>query len=175
MKKRKIIKSKKRKPTKKPIKQLKRGTYRGTAEARKLKQKWMDSLQSMIGDIPVDWNRAAMFYDQGMPVQAAFQKLIQKESIMSNTLKTQPKELVDVVSAVLSGKALHIEEEETEEEETKPSEVKVDGRSKAVRAYKARVAARSQKTTSKTVAKESKMDGYKDTLDRIYDNLKKSL
>ena len=94
---------------------------------------------------------------------------------MSNTLKTQPKELVDVVSAVLSGKALHIEEEETEEEETKPSEVKVDGRSKAVRAYKARVAARSQKTTSKTVAKESKMDGYKDTLDRIYDNLKKSL
>jgi len=54
MKKRKPVKSKKRKPIKKPIKQLKRGTYRGTAEARKLKQKWMDSLQSMIGDIPID-------------------------------------------------------------------------------------------------------------------------
>ena len=175
MKKRKIIRSKKRKPTKKPIKQLKRGTYRGTAEARKLKQKWMDSLQSMIGDIPIDWNRAAMFYDQGMPVQAAFQKLIQKESIMSNTLKTQPKELVDVVSAVISGKALHIEEEEAEETDQKISTDKVDGRSKAVRAYKARVAARSQKTSRKTVAKENSMDGYEGTLDRIYKNLKKSL
>lgn len=176
MKKRKVIKSKKRKPTKKPIKQLKRGTYRGTAEARKLKQRWMDSLQSMIGDIPVDWNRAAMFYDQGMPVQAAFQKLIQRESTMSNTLRTQPKELVDVISAVLAGKAYDLEEEEveTDTDET-PSEVKVDGRSKAVRAYKARVAARSQKTSRKTVTKESNMDSYKDTLDRIYNNLKNSL
>ena len=40
---------------------------------------------------------------------------------MSNTLKTQPKELVDVVSAVLSGKALHIEEEETEESSSSSS------------------------------------------------------
>lgn len=176
MKKRKPVKSKKRKPIKKPIKQLKRGTYRGTAEARKLKQKWMDSLQSMIGDIPIDWNRAAMFYDQGMPVQAAFQKLIQKESIMSNTLKTQPKELVDVISTIISGKAYEVEEENEVEE--KPSSVKsdkVDGRSKAVRAYKARVAARSQQKSSKTVAKESNMDSYKDTLDRIYTNLKNSL
>ena len=175
MKKRKPIKFKKRKPTKKPIKQLKRGTYRGTAEARKLKQKWRDSLQAMVGDIPIDWNRAAMFYDQGMPVQAAFQKLIQKESSMSNTLKTQPKELVDVVSAVISGKALHIEEEEAEETDQKTPTDKVDGRSKAVRAYKARVAARSQKTSRKTVTKENSMDGYEGTLDRIYKNLKKSL
>ena len=54
-------------------------------------------------------------------------------------------------------------------------ELKVDGRSKAVRAYKARVAARSQKTSRKTVTKESNMDSYKDTLDRIYNNLKNSL
>jgi hypothetical protein len=95
---------------------------------------------------------------------------------MSNTLKTQPKELVDVVSAVISGKALHIEEEEeAEETDQKISTDKVDGRSKAVRAYKARVAARSQKTSRKTVAKENSMDGYEGTLDRIYKNLKKSL
>ena len=86
MKKRKIIKSKKRKPTKKPIKQLKRGTYRGTAEARKLKQKWMDSLQSMIGDIPIDWNRAAMFYDQGIAMFNLAKVLFQYCSIIFEIL-----------------------------------------------------------------------------------------
>ena len=33
---------------------LKRATYRGTAEARKLKQKWMDALQKLVGDISID-------------------------------------------------------------------------------------------------------------------------
>ena len=65
--------------------------------------------------------------------------------------------------------------EEAEETDQKISTDKVDGRSKAVRAYKARVAARSQKTSRKTVTKENSMDGYEGTLDRIYKNLKKSL
>ena len=77
MKKRPSLKKSKKIKKIKPKKLLKRATYRGTAEARKLKQKWMDALQKLVGDISIDWNRAAMFYDQGMPVQAAFQKLIQ--------------------------------------------------------------------------------------------------
>ena len=142
----------------KPKKLLKRATYRGTAEARKIKQKWMDALQKLVGDISIDWNRAAMFYDQGMPVQAAFQKLIQKENNMSNTLKNQPKELVDVISGILSGTAYDEPEEDVEEEtdteDSKPTTDKVDGRSKAVRAYKARVATRGQKQkTGKTTTK----------------------
>ena len=178
MKKRPSLKKSKKIKKIKPKKLLKRATYRGTAEARKLKQKWMDALQQLVGDISIDWNRAAMFYDQGMPVQAAFQKLIQRENNMSNTLKTQPEELVNVISGILSGTAYNEPEveEEIDSEDSKPKTDKVDGRSKAVRAYKARVATRSQKQKVKrTTTKESNMDGYENTLDRIYNNLEKSL
>ena len=90
---------------------------------------------------------------------------------MSNTLKNQPQELVDIISGILSGKAYDEPEEEVEEEIDS-----VDGRSKAVRAYKTRVATRSQKQeTSKTITKESNMENYENTLDRIYNNLEKSL
>ena len=99
---------------------------------------------------------------------------------MSNTLKNQPQELVDIISGILSGKAYDEPEEEVEEEidsvDAKPKTDKVDGRSKAVRAYKTRVATRSQKQeTSKTITKESNMENYENTLDRIYNNLEKSL
>ena len=99
---------------------------------------------------------------------------------MSNTLKNQPQELVDIISGILSGKAYNEPEEEVGEEtdsvDAKPKTDKVDGRSKAVRAYKTRVATRNQKQeTSKTTTKESNMDGYENTLGRIYNNLEKSL
>ena len=65
----------------KPIKQLKRSKFRGTAEAKKIKQKWMNQLETMVGNNPIDWNLANMFYDQGLPVQAAYQKLMVGENM----------------------------------------------------------------------------------------------
>ena len=41
--------------------------------------RWMNALQALVGEISINWTVAAMYYDQGMPVQAAFQKLIVKE------------------------------------------------------------------------------------------------
>ena len=74
-----------------PIKPLKRSRYRGTAEARKLKERWMNQLQKMVGDIPIDWNLAAMYYDQGLPVPAAFQKLVQKQETKGESMKTEKR------------------------------------------------------------------------------------
>jgi|ETNmetMinimDraft_26_1059896.scaffolds.fasta_scaffold182883_1 hypothetical protein len=65
----------KKKKVLKPIKQLKR--IKGvTAESKKLKQRWMDKLLDMVGQMPIDWATAALYYDQGLPVQIAFQKLV---------------------------------------------------------------------------------------------------
>ena len=71
----------------KPIKQLKRSKFRGTAEAKKLKQKWMNKLEKLAGDNPIDWNLANMLYDQGLPVQAAYQKLTIGEDMKLKTYK----------------------------------------------------------------------------------------
>ena len=71
----------------KPIKQLKRSKFRGTAEAKKVKQKWMNQLETMAGNNPIDWNLANMFYDQGLPVQAAYQKLMVGEGMKTKTYK----------------------------------------------------------------------------------------
>ena len=71
----------------KPIKQLKRSKFRGTAEAKKLKQKWMNNLEKLAGNNPIDWNLANMLYDQGLPVQAAYQKLTIGEDMKLKTYK----------------------------------------------------------------------------------------
>ena len=71
----------------KAIKQLKRSKFRGTAEAKKLKQKWMNKLEKLAGNNPIDWNLANMLYDQGLPVQAAYQKLMIGEDMKLKTYK----------------------------------------------------------------------------------------
>ena len=71
----------------KAIKQLKRSKFRGTAEAKKLKQKWMNKLEKLAGINPIDWNLANMLYDQGLPVQAAYQKLTIGEDMKLKTYK----------------------------------------------------------------------------------------
>ena len=71
----------------KAIKQLKRSKFRGTAEAKKLKQKWMNKLEKLAGNNPIDWNLANMLYDQGLPVQAAYQILSIGEDMKLNTYK----------------------------------------------------------------------------------------
>ena len=86
----------------KAIKQLKKSKFRGTAEAKKIKQKWMNQLETMVGDNPIDWNLANMFYDQGLPVQAAYQKLMVGENM--EELKTY-KEFISERSIDLSATA----------------------------------------------------------------------
>ena len=68
------------------VKQL-RKTRGPSAEKIKLKIRWMNALQALVGDKEIKWSLAAMYYDQGMPVQLAFQKLIIKENKELMTFK----------------------------------------------------------------------------------------
>ena len=70
---------KKRKVKRPKVKKQLRRTRGSSAEKMKIKMRWMNALQALVGEISINWTVAAMYYDQGMPVQAAFQKLIVKE------------------------------------------------------------------------------------------------
>ena len=69
-----------------PKKQLRRARG-GSVEKKILKLRWMNALQALVGYKEINWNLANMYFDQGVPVQAAFQKLVLKEVRVMKTFK----------------------------------------------------------------------------------------